>query len=127
MKLFHFEPLDFREVDDFDYKAIAHSINRFSPDVVWVSLGAPKQELFISKLFPEINKGVLFGIGAAINLFLGEHQGIRAPKIMRELHLEWLFRVIKEPKRVGRRAVEYLLLLPRLVLEEIKAKSQNRI
>ncbi|HZL09019.1 MAG TPA: WecB/TagA/CpsF family glycosyltransferase [Prolixibacteraceae bacterium] len=125
---FKFDPLPFKNVDDFDYRSIAKEINEFSPDIIWVSLGAPKQEIFISKLYPFINRGVLFAIGAAFNLFLGDEANKRAPEILQKLHLEWLFRVYKEPNRVGGRAFNYFKLLPRLIIEErkqFKSSKQN--
>lgn len=127
---FRFKALPFENVEDFDYISIAKEINDFLPDIVWVSLGAPKQELFISNLYPHIIKGVLFAIGAAFNLYLGDKVNKRAPKILQQLHLEWVFRVYKEPKRVGKRAFEYLLLLPKLYIEEskrVKYSKQNQI
>lgn len=123
---FKFEPLPFRNVEDFDYAKIAKNINEFSPDIIWVSLGAPKQEFFISKLYPHIGKGVLFAIGAAFNLFLGDKANKRAPKILRQLNLEWIFRVYKEPKRVGTRAFNYFILLPRLFIEESKRFKSSK-
>jgi N-acetylglucosaminyldiphosphoundecaprenol N-acetyl-beta-D-mannosaminyltransferase len=117
---FKFQSLPFRSVEDFDYSLIARDINFFSPDIIWVSLGAPKQEIFISKLYPYLDKGVLFAIGAAFNLFLGDEKNKRAPKIIRNMHLEWLFRVLQEPERVGKRAFSYLKILPRLIFQEIK-------
>ena len=80
---YKFQSLPFRGVEDFDYLKIANEIQRFSPDIIWVSLGAPKQEIFISKLYPYLNKGVLFAIGAAFNLFLGDKKNKRAPNIVR--------------------------------------------
>ncbi|MCS2525263.1 WecB/TagA/CpsF family glycosyltransferase [Bacteroides ovatus] len=59
-------------VDQFDYPAIAKQINELHPDIVWVSLGAPKQETFIHNIFPCIEQGVLFGIGAAFNFYTGD-------------------------------------------------------
>jgi N-acetylglucosaminyldiphosphoundecaprenol N-acetyl-beta-D-mannosaminyltransferase len=117
---FKFQSLPFRNVDDFDYITIAKEINEFSPDIIWVSLGAPKQEIFISKLYPYIDKGILFAIGAAFILFLDDNQNKRAPLILRQIHLEWLYRVIQEPKRVGKRAFRYLIILPKLIYEERK-------
>ena len=117
---YDFEPLPFKNIEDFDYLAIAQHINAFSPNIIWVSLGAPKQEMFISKLLPYINSGVLVATGAAINLFLGENNNKRAPKFLQNLHLEWLYRVLQEPRRIGKRALNYLLLLPQLVYEEMK-------
>jgi N-acetylglucosaminyldiphosphoundecaprenol N-acetyl-beta-D-mannosaminyltransferase len=121
--LFRFEALLFQSVEEFDYKEIASQINDFQPDIIWVSLGAPKQEVFISKLYPHINQGIMFGIGAAFNLFLGEGNNQRSPLWMRNLHLEWLYRIAREPKRVGKRALDYLLLLPKLIITEIKNKK----
>ena len=118
-------PLPFRDVENFDYLAIAKEINTFSPDLIWVSLGAPKQEIFISKLSQLLEKGICFGIGAAFNLLVAEHENKRAPKILRKLHLEWLFRVLQEPHRVGKRALNYVVLLPKLVIEERK-KVRNK-
>jgi N-acetylglucosaminyldiphosphoundecaprenol N-acetyl-beta-D-mannosaminyltransferase len=122
---FKMQSLPFKKVEDFDYKSISNEINAFSPDIIWVSLGAPKQEIFISKLYPFLNKGVAFAIGAAFNLFLGVDTNKRAPKFMRNMHLEWLFRVFQEPKRVGKRAFSYLIILPRLILQEIKHKNKQ--
>ena len=96
------------------------------PDIIWVSLGAPKQELFISKLCPYVNKGVLFAIGAALNLFLGDQTNKRAPKIWRNIHIEWIFRILQEPNRVGKRAINYLILLPEIVLAEMKQLKSTK-
>lgn len=119
---FKFQSLPYKNVGDFDYQTIANQIQLFSPDIIWVSLGAPKQEIFISKLYPYLDEGVLFAIGAAFNLFLGDDKNKRAPRIMRTMHLEWLFRVLQEPERVGKRALSYLILLPKLIIQEIKNK-----
>jgi N-acetylglucosaminyldiphosphoundecaprenol N-acetyl-beta-D-mannosaminyltransferase len=121
--LFHFEPLPFSSVENFDYKGIAAKINEFQPDIIWVSLGAPKQEIFISKLYPYIDQGIMFAIGAAFNLFLEDENNQRSPLWMRNLHLEWLYRIGREPKRVGKRAFMYLILLPKLIITEIKNKN----
>lgn len=120
---YKFESLPYKDVQDFDYENIAKEIQLFSPDIIWVSLGAPKQEIFISKLYPYVDTGVLFAIGAAFNLFLGDDKNKRAPKLMRKMHLEWLFRVLQEPERVGKRALSYLIVLPKLIIQEIKNKK----
>lgn len=117
---YRFMSLPFKDVNEFEYEAIAREIQLFSPDIIWVSLGAPKQEIFISKLIPHLEKGVVFAIGAAFNLFLGDKKNKRAPKILRKLNLEWLFRVAQEPRRIGRRALSYSLILPRLIIQEYK-------
>ena len=118
--LFKFESLPFRNVEEFDYPAIAMNINKFSPDIIWVSLGAPKQEIFISKLYPFIDRGISIAIGAAFTLFFGNEQNKRAHERLKRMHLLWIIRLIQEPRKVGKRAFNYLILLPRLVLDEIK-------
>lgn len=116
---FQFLELPFKDVDRFNYSDIAKKINKFSPDIIWISLGAPKQEKFIFKLNPYLDKGILIGIGAAFNLYLSNSSILRAPKWLRKLNLEWLYRVIMEPRRVGLRAFKYLILIPKIIYLEI--------
>lgn len=117
-----FETLPFRQVEEFDYVSIADKINKLSPDIIWVSLGAPKQELFINKLFPLVNKGILIAIGAAFNLYLNDNNNKRAPSFFLKYKLEWLYRSMNDPARIGKRALNYALLLPDIILNEIKIK-----
>lgn len=121
-----FQSLPFRGVEDFDYSAIANEIQRFSPDIIWVSLGAPKQEIFISKLYPYLNKGVLFAIGAAFNLFLGDKKNKRAPKIIREIYLEWLYRLYQEPKKQKVKFINYVSVIPKLIFNELHNKNTQK-
>lgn len=122
----YFQQLPFCAVEDFDYLEIAKNINNFCPEIIWVSLGAPKQERFIAKLIPHINKGVAFAIGAAFNFYINDDNNKRAPKIFRRLKLEWLFRVYKEPNRVGTRAWSYIKILPAIIRNEIKTRKLNK-
>ena len=123
LDLFKFIPLPFKEVSDFDYSAISKEVNSFKPDIIWVSLGAPKQEYFISKLYPLVEQGVLFAVGAVFNFFLAEKT--KNNSILEKYNLIWLSRVIKEPKRVGGRALKYLFILPKLILKEMKNKKKQ--
>ena len=73
-----------------------------NPDIIWVSLGFPKQEKFISKLKDEINlDSNLIGIGAVFEWVAGTK--IKAPEFLANIGLEWIFRLIQEPKRLFRR------------------------
>jgi N-acetylglucosaminyldiphosphoundecaprenol N-acetyl-beta-D-mannosaminyltransferase len=114
-----FKALPFKDVNQFDYISIAKNINTFTPDLIWISLGAPKQEVFISKLLPHIESGILVAIGAAFNLHLNDKEYKRAPKWVRKINMEWMYRSIKEPKRVGKRAFKYVKVIPRLIFNEI--------
>ena len=120
-----FETLPFRKVEEFDYPAIASMINADNPDIIWVSLGAPKQEKFMSLLKPHLNKGVMFGYGAIFNVY-AEMPGLkRAPQFMVNLKLEWLYRLLQEPKKQFIRNKNIVSMLPNLIKEELKHKEQR--
>lgn len=116
----YFESLPFKNVEDFNYEQISSNIKSKNPDFIWVSLGAPKQEIFMSKILPLINRGILVGVGVSFNFFVNDLNNKRAPRLLLKLNLEWLYRVIFEPKRVGFRALMYLKNIPKLLFQEIK-------
>lgn len=113
-----FETLPFRSVDDFDYEGIAEMINADNPDIIWVSLGAPKQEMFMSRLKPYLKRGVMFGYGAIFNFNAGVGEVRRAPGLMLRMRLEWLYRAFEQPKKNIPRYWNFIKILPRLIREE---------
>lgn len=119
-----FETLPFRSVDEFDYQGIADKINADNPDIIWVSLGAPKQEMFMSRLEPYLNRGVMFGFGAIFNFNSGVSHVKRAPEWMLKLRLEWLYRAFNEPKKNVPRYWNFIKILPRLIREERRKVKQ---
>jgi len=114
----------FVPVDQFDYPSIAKQINELKPDIVWVSLGAPKQELFIHKIFPFIEEGVLFGIGAAFNFYTGDVHNNK--KEIWGLRFIWLERISKEPKKQLSRVCKFLLVMPKMYFDEKKRAKANK-
>ena len=90
-----------------DYKELAKEeyikkIIKEKPDIVWVSLGFPKQELFIDLLQKQYSiKSNLVGVGAVFEWVAGTK--IKAPEFIANLGLEWVLRLIQEPKRLFRR------------------------
>ena len=90
-----------------DYKELAKeeyvkNIIKEKPDIVWVSLGFPKQELFIDLLKKKHSiKSNLVGVGAVFEWVAGTK--IKAPEFIANLGLEWVLRLIQEPKRLFRR------------------------
>lgn len=114
----------FVPVDQFDYPAIAKQINELKPDIVWVSLGAPKQETFISNIFPYIEQGVLFGIGAAFNFYTGDLHNNK--KEIGGLRLIWLERVFKDPKKQIKRVFTAIKMYPKLYLAEKANYRKNK-
>ena len=82
-----------------DSEAVAR-INAARADVVFVCLGAPKQELFMKDHLDALHVKLMIGLGGSLDSFAGTVK--RAPKWMIRCNLEWLYRLIKEPKRFGR-------------------------
>jgi N-acetylglucosaminyldiphosphoundecaprenol N-acetyl-beta-D-mannosaminyltransferase len=103
-----------RAPTDAERAATIAAINDSGAQVVWVGLGSPKQELWMQTNRAELNAAVLCGVGAAFDFLIGRVD--QAPRWMQSRGLEWLFRVIKEPVRLGRR---YLLTLPHFVVAVI--------
>ena len=111
----------FCKVEEFDYPSIAEMINKDNPDIVWVALGAPKQENFMYRLQPMLNRGVMIGVGAVFNFYCGlENTPKRAPQWMVKSHLEFVYRIFSEPKKQLKRCKDILLTLPNVYKEEKK-------
>lgn len=100
----------FRELDDVEATEIAEMIDAASPDIVWIGLSTPKQERWMDRFRPLLSAPVLIGVGAAFDIHAGKLP--QAPLWMQRSGLEWLFRLMKEPRRLWRR---YLTNNPRFV------------
>ena len=75
-------------------------IIKCKPDIVLVALGMPQQEELIYKYLDKFKKGIFVGVGGSFDVLSGTIK--RAPKIFIKLNLEWLYRILKEPKRLKR-------------------------
>lgn len=75
-------------------------IIKLKPDIVMVALGIPAQEKLINKHLSKFNKGIFIGVGGSFDVISGTKK--RAPKIFIKLNLEWLYRIMCEPKRIKR-------------------------
>jgi len=109
-------PLGF-EHDPAENRAILSRIAACKPDVLVVGLGAPKQELWVHANRHEIAAPVALCVGATIDFLAGEKQ--RAPIWMRRCGIEWLHRVISEPRRLAKRYSRDALIFPQLVWREL--------
>lgn len=119
-----FYELPFRTVDQFDYQEIANKVNADGADIVWVALGAPKQEIFMSKLKPFLKRGVMIAVGAAFKFYSGLEEK-RAPEWMVKHHLEFVYRIFSEPQKQLKRCSWIIITLPRLLLGEWKRKRKK--
>ena len=117
-----FYELPFCKVEEFDYPAIAEMVNRDNPDIIWVALGAPKQEIFMSKLNPYLKRGVQIAVGAAFKFYSGLEEK-RAPAWMRRMHLEFVYRIWAEPKKQWARCKQIICTLPGIIKEEKSTRS----
>ena len=90
----------FRQMTEEEDKAIIKVINSAEPDFIWVGLGAPKQEKWMAEHQGKL-KGVMIGVGAGFDYKAGKLK--RAPMWMQRANLEWLYRMIQEPKRLFKR------------------------
>ena len=92
------------EFSDEDNRAIIDAINKVNPDLLWIGMTAPKQEKWTYSHWDELDIHCHVGtIGAVFDFFAGTYK--RAPQWWQEHSLEWLYRLIKEPKRMWRRYV----------------------
>ena len=83
-----------------DKNKVFDKIAKVKPDIVLVALGIPLQEKLIYKHIDKFNKGIFVGVGGSLDVISGHKK--RAPKIFIKLNLEWLYRILKEPKRIKR-------------------------
>ena len=86
---------------DSENAKIIEIINRASPDVLWVGMTAPKQEAWLAANIANLNIRFAGAIGAVFDFYAGNIR--RTPKLFQKLHLEWLWRLFREPRRLWRR------------------------
>lgn len=104
LKVVTYSPPYKPEFSDEDNKAIVDAINAADPDLLWIGMTAPKQEKWTYTHWKELNIHCHVGtIGAVFDFFAGTVE--RAPMWWQEHGLEWLYRLLKEPKRMWRRYI----------------------
>lgn len=105
-----FEAPPFRELSSAEDEEVARRIRAAQPDILWVGLGSPRQERWMSAHLERLDVPVLVGVGAAFDFLSGNKP--QAPRWVQRSGLEWLFRFLSEPRRLWRR---YLVNYPRFV------------
>ena len=116
----HCPPLGF-ETNDLENERILTAISAAKPDVLIVGLGAPKQELWVHRHHRRIEARVALCVGATIDFLAGEKR--RAPAWVQRFGLEWLHRLLSEPRRLVGRYARDAWIFPRLVAREWMAES----
>jgi N-acetylglucosaminyldiphosphoundecaprenol N-acetyl-beta-D-mannosaminyltransferase len=112
----------FRDLSPEEEDAVVDEINRSGADVVWVGIGAPKQEKWMARMRERLDAPVLVGVGAAFDF----HAGLvpQAPDWMQQIGLEWVYRLAHEPRRLWRR---YLRYNPRFVGAFARQYGRHRL
>lgn len=101
---------------------IVNKINSSGAHILIVGMGMPRQEEFISRYIDDLNSNVIFNGGACFKFLTGEIK--TCPTIISRLGFEWLYRMIKEPKRLWKR---YIIGIPKLIFRLIKLKIFGKL
>ncbi len=104
-------------VKDDGMDELIGKINESGADALFVCLGVPKQEKWIAANRERLNPKIIIGLGGSLDVFAGTVE--RAPKIFIKLNLEWFYRLLKEPKRLGR-----MMSIPKFLLSTIFSKRK---
>jgi N-acetylglucosaminyldiphosphoundecaprenol N-acetyl-beta-D-mannosaminyltransferase len=119
----HSPPMGF-EYDPRENGRALELVAQARPDLLLVGLGAPKQELWVHRHQDQLCAAVALCVGATIDFLAGEKS--RAPRWMRKLALEWLYRVAQEPKRLAPRYFWDGVRFPRILYREVRSRWGGR-
>ncbi|WP_368248188.1 WecB/TagA/CpsF family glycosyltransferase [Clostridium perfringens] len=106
----------FFDLDNCD--DLIEKINESKADILFVAMGAPRQEVFIEKYKDKLCCKILMGVGGSFDVFAGNVN--RAPQFMINIGMEWLYRVAKEPWRIKR-----LGSIPKFLLLSLKERGKR--
>ena len=99
---------------------IIKKINQFSPNILMVGMGMPRQERWILNNFKQVSANAVLSSGACFDYIAGEQK--TPPRFLGKIGLEWFYRLINDPKRLSRRYfVEPILLIP-VVFKDIRSR-----
>jgi len=101
-----------------NHKDVINEMVKLKPDIIIIALGIPLQEELIYNNFERFDKGIFIGVGGSLDVISGIKK--RAPKIFINLNLEWLYRIVKEPRRILK-----FLKYNMLFLIALKRKKSN--
>ncbi len=111
----------FRSLNQEELSTVYEKINETKPDIVWIGLGAPKQENFMYDNQQQLS-AVMIGVGAGFDYHAGTIK--RAPKWMQKCSLEWLYRLMQDPKRLFKRYfVTNLKFIYYILMENFRGKK----
>lgn len=98
---------------------VVQAIREAAPDLLFVCLGAPRQEKFMAAYGPQTGAKLAMGLGGSLDVYAGAVE--RAPEAWQKVNMEWAYRLVKEPKRIGRMAK-----LPLILVKAVKVRLTGR-
>jgi len=114
----------FGKLSEEEDKKACRAINSSGADIVWVGLSTPKQEIWMYEHRDKLNASILIGVGAAFDFHAGNLK--EAPEFMQNAGLEWLFRLLVEPRRLWKRyLIGNSMLIYWLIKELFSRKNQE--
>lgn len=109
--------------DDGKNEDAVRTISETAPDICFVALGSPQQELWMNRFYQACNTRVMIGIGASFDFLAGRVK--RAPRWMQKAGLEWMWRLYQEPRRLWRRYLVDDMKIIGLLWRELR-RNRNR-
>jgi N-acetylglucosaminyldiphosphoundecaprenol N-acetyl-beta-D-mannosaminyltransferase len=91
----------FRDITQVEQQALVAEIGELKPDIIWVGISCPKQELFMARYLPALNTKLMFGVGAAFDYHTGRIRD--CSDWIKRAGLQWLHRLLQDPRRLWRR------------------------
>ncbi|MBN1391366.1 MAG: WecB/TagA/CpsF family glycosyltransferase [Sedimentisphaerales bacterium] len=113
----------FRQFSEKEDREIIDIINRTNPDIVWIGLGAPKQEKWMAEHLNKINAPAMVGVGAAFDFHAGNIKW--APPLIRKFGVEWAWRLILNPKHMWRRNLDSPKFLLKVIWQRLAAMTNS--
>ncbi len=109
--------------DSSEERAVADAIADARPDILLAAMSSPKKELFLAKWRTHLNVPVCHGVGGAFDVMAGK--AVRAPVVWQRLGMEWLYRLLQEPRRLWRRYLVTNTLFCGMVLSEMTGRNKT--
>ena len=113
----------YRELSVDEDREVVARINAACPDYVWVGLGAPKQDLWVAAHRDVLDAPVLLAVGAAFDFHAGTRR--RAPRWMQRMGVEWVYRLLSEPRRLAGRYLIGNIRFVRFVLADRRGRRSS--
>ena len=95
------------------------AVQQAKPDVLFVCLGSPKQEYFMADHFDQLGATLMVGLGGSLDVYAGKVE--RAPALFRKLGLEWFYRLLRQPSRLGR-----MMKLPQYLWQSFRWRKKKK-